>query len=53
MRSLLGYTGEQPRNQMLQHTQFKDVQVELFAKHGSDQWVKLAQYKIDRQLLTR
>ncbi len=52
LRSTLGYTGEQPRGQMLQHKDFKDVQVEIFAKHGSDQWVKLAQYKTDRQLLT-
>jgi hypothetical protein len=53
LRSSLGYTGEQPRAQMLQHAQFQDVQVELFAKHGGRQWVKLGLYKIDRQLLTR
>lgn len=53
LRSTLGYTGEQPRNQMLQHGQFRDVQVELFAKRGSEQWVKLGQYKVERQLLTR
>jgi hypothetical protein len=52
LRSSLGYTGEQPRAQMLQHKDFRDVQVELFAKHGAKQWVKLAQYKVDRQLLT-
>jgi hypothetical protein len=53
LRSTLGYTGEQPRAQMLQHKEFRDVQAEVFAKHGSDQWVKLGQYKVDRQLLTR
>ena len=52
LRSDLGYTGEQPRLQMLQHGQFRDAQVEIFAKHGSAQWVKLAQYTIERQLLT-
>ena len=52
LRSTLGYTGEQPRLQMLQHSQFRDAQVEVFAKHGSDQWVKLAQYQVARQLLT-
>jgi hypothetical protein len=53
LRSHLGYTGEQPRAQMLQHRDFRDAQVELFAKHGSKQWVPLAVFKIDRQLLTR
>jgi hypothetical protein len=53
LQSTLGYTGEQPRLQMLQHEQFQDAQVEIFAKPGSGQWVKLAEYKIDRQLLTQ
>lgn len=53
MRSSLGYTGEQPRSQMLQHKEFRDVQVELFAKYKAQQWVKIGQYRIDRQLLTR
>lgn len=53
LQSALGYTGEQPRLQMLQHEQFQDAQVEIFAKPGSSQWVKLAEYKIDRQLLTQ
>lgn len=53
MRSHLGYTGEQARVQMLQHSQFKDAQVEIFAKHGSGLPTKLAEYKIARQLLTR
>lgn len=53
LQSALGYTGEQPRMQMLQHEQFQDAQVEIFAKPGSAQWVKLAEFKIDRQLLTQ
>ena len=53
LQSALGYTGEQPRTQMLQHEQFQDAQVEIFAKPGSGQWVKLAEHKIDRQLLTQ
>lgn len=52
LQSSLGYTGEQPRLQMLQHEQFQDAQVEIFAKPGSGQWVKLAEHTIDRQLLT-
>lgn len=53
MRSALGYTGEQPRHEMLQHREFRDAKVELFAKHGSDQWVKIGEHRIARQLLTR
>src|SRR5262245_37651492 len=52
LRSQLGYTGEQPRLQMLQNSQFVDAKVELFLKHGSRVWAKLAEYPIQRQLLT-
>lgn len=52
LQSQLGYTGEQPRHQMLQHSQFADAQVELFGKRGSAQWEKLGEYPVDRQLLT-
>jgi hypothetical protein len=53
LRSALGYTGEQPRHEMLQHGQFRDAKVEIFAKHGSEQWVKLGEYGVARQLLTQ
>jgi hypothetical protein len=52
-RSQLGYTSPAPRLDMLQHSQFRDAQVEVFAKHGSTGWVKLGEYKIQRQLLTK
>lgn len=52
LRSDLGYTGEQPRMEMLTNSQFVDVRVDLFVKHRSDQWVKLNEYVIARQLLT-
>jgi hypothetical protein len=52
-RSQLGYTSPAPRMQMLQHSQFKDVQVELFSKHRSGGWIKIGQYKIQRQVLTK
>ncbi len=35
MRSTLGYTGEQPRMQMLQNKEFVDARVEIFLKQGS------------------
>lgn len=53
MESGLGYTGEQPRIEMLQHRQFVDVKVELFVRHRSDPWTSLSEHSIDRQLLAQ
>jgi len=53
LRSNLGYTGIQPRMQMLQNKEFVDAKVEIFGKHGSRTWVKIGEYQIDRQLLTQ
>jgi hypothetical protein len=52
LRSERGYTGGQPRLQMLQNREFVDAKVEIFGKHGSRFWVKLGEFTIDRQLLT-
>jgi hypothetical protein len=52
LRSERGYTGSQSRIQMLQNKEFVDARVEIFGKHGSRNWVKIGDYKIDRQLLT-
>jgi hypothetical protein len=53
LRSGLGYTGEQPRQQMLQNREFVDAKVEIFLKQGSRVWAKLAEFPIERQLLTK
>jgi hypothetical protein len=53
MRSTLGYTGDQPRMQMLQNHEFVDAKVEIYLKQGSKVLAKLAEYPIQRQLLTR
>ncbi len=53
MESSLGYTGEQSLAEMLQHRDFVDVKIELFVKHRAEQWAKLGEYPIDRQLLTQ
>ncbi|MFB3853471.1 MAG: hypothetical protein ACE148_06555 [Vicinamibacterales bacterium] len=53
LRSQLGYLGLQPRAEMLQNKEFVDARVEIFAKHGSAQWVKLAEHRIERVLLTQ
>jgi hypothetical protein len=53
MKSTLGYTGDQPRMQMLQNQQFVDAKVEIYLKQGSKVLAKLAEYPIQRQLITR
>ena len=53
MRSTLGYTGDQPRMQMLQNKEFDDAKVEIYLKQGSKVLAKLAEYPIQRQLITR
>ena len=53
LRSGLGYTGEQPRLQMLQNREFVDAKVEIFLRQGSRVWAKLAEFPIERQLLTQ
>jgi hypothetical protein len=52
-RSQLGYTSQEARVQMLQHSQFKDVEAEVFAKHGSANWVSLGKFTVKRQLITQ
>lgn len=52
VRSERGYTGTESRAQMLKNSQFVDAKVELFGKHGSRTWVKMAEFPIDRELIT-
>jgi len=54
VKSNLGYTGsDQTRQEMLRNTHFVDAKVELFAKYGSIQWVRVGDYPIARELLTK
>jgi hypothetical protein len=55
IRATVGYTAEPPqsRAEMLQHSQFRDARVRVFAKHGSAQWAELGTFPIERTLLTR
>jgi hypothetical protein len=48
-----GYTGTEPRAELLQNKLFVDAKVEIFGKPGGARWVKLGEYPIARQLLTR
>lgn len=52
VRSPRGYTGTQPRADMLKNKEFVDVKVDLFARHGSRTWAKIGEFQIERKLLT-
>jgi hypothetical protein len=53
VRSQWGYTGDPPqtRAEMLKNSHFRDMEVQIFAKQSSSQWVELQRVKIARQLL--
>lgn len=51
VKSHLGYTGTEPRADMLNNSKFVDAKVDLFAKYGSTQWTKIGETPISRQLL--
>ena len=55
VRSQTGYTGDPPQSRadMLKHKDFIDMEVEVFARQSSAQWVPLHKVRISRQLLTR
>lgn len=53
VRAKYGFTGEQPRAEMLQHRQFRDFSVRLFAKQGSGQWTLIGEHPVKRQLLIK
>ncbi|MFN2446369.1 MAG: hypothetical protein ABR606_12415 [Vicinamibacterales bacterium] len=53
LRSALGYTSDEARLKMFQNSQFVDAKVEIFLKQGSGVWAKLAEFPIERQLLTQ
>jgi hypothetical protein len=53
IRSPLGYTGTEPRADMLQNSNFVDAMVKLVAKYGAVQWTHVKQAPIERRLLTQ
>src|SRR5262245_16216236 len=53
INSQLGYTGEEPEQVMLQNSRFVDAKVQVFAKYGSVQWVRVAEIGITRRLIGR
>ena len=53
LQAQLGYTGSDPAGELLQHSQFVDVKVDVFAKYGSQKWTRLGEYPVARQILER
>ena len=55
VRGQWGYTASPPqtRAQMLENSHFRDMEVQIFAKQSSSQWIELQRVKIARQLLTQ
>jgi len=55
VRTQWGYTGDPPqtRVEMLKNSQFRDIEVQIFAKQSSSQWVELKRVPVTRQLLTQ
>jgi hypothetical protein len=53
MKSPLGYTGTDPRGDMLKNAQFVDAMVKLVAKYGATQWTHVRQEPIARKLITQ
>jgi hypothetical protein len=54
VKSNNGYTGsDQSRADMLKNSHFVDAKVQLFAKYGSVQWVKMGEYPVTRQVIEK
>jgi hypothetical protein len=53
VKSQLGYTGSEPRQQMLANAQFVDAKIQIFAKYGSIQWQKVGEYPVPRTLISK
>jgi hypothetical protein len=53
MKSPLGYTGTEPRSEMLQNTHFVDALLKLVAKYGSVQWTHIREVPIERKLIVQ
>jgi hypothetical protein len=53
VRAPTGFTGEQARAEMLQHSQFKDFRARVFAKQSSTTWVELLTFDIPRVVITK
>jgi hypothetical protein len=55
VRPKAGYTGDPPQSRadMLKNSQFRDIRVHVFAKHGSAQWTEIGTIDLPRQLIVQ
>jgi len=47
----LGYTGTEPRPQMLENRQFIDTTARVFAKYSSQSWTPVGEFPVERRLI--
>jgi hypothetical protein len=52
LRSKVGFTGTETRAQMLRNSRFVDARVMILGRHGRRNWARMAQFPVDRKLLT-
>jgi len=53
IKSPLGYTGTDPRADMLKNAHFVDAMVKLVAKYAAIQWTHIREVPIERKLITQ
>ena len=53
MKSPLGYTGTDPRADMLKNARFVDAMVKLVSKYAATQWTHVREVPIERKLITQ
>jgi hypothetical protein len=53
IKSPLGYTGTDPRADMLKNAHFVDAMVKLVAKYAATQWTHIREVPIERKLVTQ
>jgi hypothetical protein len=55
IRSQTGHTGDPPqtRQQILDHSGFRDMDAVIMVRQSASQWVELHRVRIERQLITR
>ena len=53
VKSQLGYTGSESRQQMLANSQFVDAKIQLFAKYSNTQWQKVGEYPVPRTIIEK
>jgi len=53
IKSPLGYTGTDPRADMLKNAIFVDAMVKLVAKYAATQWTHIREVTIERKLVTQ